>query len=92
MADKVQVINEFRAGICALSDNMRAIDGLLAIVEDMGADDTARLAAITGIFADQENPQHGDITQAQFAAGITAVRNLRTAWATNKYAVAPLRK
>jgi hypothetical protein len=92
MAEKVQVVNEFRAGIRETADNMRAVNGLLAIVEDMGVDDPARLAFLTGIFEGQENPQHGDITEAQFAAGIIALRNLRTAWATNKYAVAKLLK
>lgn len=92
MADKVQVVNEFRAGIRELSDNMRAVDGLLAIVEDMGANDTARIAFFTGIFAGQENPQHGDITEAQFVAAILALRNLRATWNVEKFAVAQVRK
>lgn len=92
MADKVTVVNNFRAGVKDTVANMRAIDGLLAIVEDTGADDAARLAFLTGIFAGQENPQHGDITEAEFAAGIIALRNLRTAWTANKYAIAKLLK
>lgn len=88
MAEPITVVAKFRAGVQGVADNMRGIDGLLAIVEDMGADDAARLGFLAGMFGD--GTPNEDITQAEFAAGITALRAMRTAWATNKYAVAKL--
>lgn len=90
MAEPITVISKFRDGVQDMADNMRAIDSLLAIVEDHGVDDAARLAFLAGMFG-EGNP-FPDITQAQFAAGIVAIRNLRTAWVTNKYAIAALTK
>lgn len=90
MAEPITVVSRFRDGVQRTADNMRAIDALLAIVEDHGVDDAARLAFLADMFG-EGNP-FPDITTNQFAAGIVALRNLRTAWATNKYAIAALLK
>lgn len=88
MAEPIKVVRNFREGVQDVADNMRAIDGLLAIIEDMGADDAARLAFLAGMFG--EGTPNSDITQNDFAAGIIALRAMRTAWGTNKYAIAKL--
>lgn len=82
-------IDRFRTQVARTVENMRDIDALLAVVEDHGATDTARQAFFEAEFGGTNNP---DITWAEFAAGILALRAMRTAWATNKYAIAKLLK
>lgn len=83
-------IDRFRSRVQQTVDNMRDIDALLAIVEDHGATDAERQAFFQAEFgADSNNP---DITWAQFGAAIIALRAIRTAWTTNKHAIAKLLK
>lgn len=83
-------VDRFRNQVLAAVNAMRGIDALLAVIEDHGADDAARSAFFDQEFGvDSNNP---DITFAEFAAGLTALRAMRTAWGTNKYAVAKLLK
>lgn len=83
-------IDRFRGRVQQTVDNMRDIDALLAIVEDHGAPDAERQAFFQAEFGtDSNNP---DITWAQFGAAIIALRAIRTAWTTNKYAIAKLLK
>jgi hypothetical protein len=83
-------VNRFRLQVGRTIEAIRDIDPLLAIVEDHGATDQERQA----FFAEQfgEGTNNSDITWAQFAAGILALRAIRTAWGTNKFAIAKLLK
>lgn len=82
MAVPANEIAAFRSRVRGVVDSMRGIDGALAIVEDFGADDAARQAFFETSFGGAtDNP---DLTWAQFALGIVALRNMRTAWNTNK--------
>ena len=83
-------IDRFRGTVQQTVDNMRRIDALLAIVEDHGADDAARQAFFQAEFgAESNNP---DLTWAEFGKAIIALREIRTAWNSNKYAIAKLLK
>ena len=82
--------DRFRSQVNRTVENMRDIDALLAIVEDHGVDDPARLAFFGDEFGvDSNNP---DLTVNEFAQGIQALRDLRTQWEASKYAVAKLIK
>lgn len=83
-------VDKFRAQVQRTVENMRDIDPLLAIVEDHGTTDAERQAFFQDEFGADSN--NTDLTWAQFAAGIVALRAMRTAWATNKYAIAKLLK
>lgn len=83
-------INHFRSEMRAQVQAMRAIDNRLAIIEDHGANDAERQAFFEAEFGpDSNNP---DLTWTEFATGIVGVRALRTAWDTNKEAIAKLLK
>lgn len=83
-------VNRFRTEATAFVNELRQIDAVLAIVEDHGVDDAARQAFFQAEFGvDANNP---DITWAEFAAGVQALRAIRTAWGTNKLAIAKLLK
>lgn len=83
-------VNRFRAQVGKTIEAIRDIDPLLAIVEDHGATDAERQAFFATQFG--EGTSNADITWAQFAAGILALRAIRTAWATNKGAIVKLLK
>ena len=83
-------VDRFRSQVNRTVENMRDIDALLAIIEDHGEDDAARQAFFENEFGDPSN--NTDITFQEFAAGIQALRTLRDAWSTNKYAIAKLIK
>jgi hypothetical protein len=88
MAVPANQVGTFRTRVASTVDALRNIDPLLGIIEDMGTDDTARQAFLQASFgAATDNP---DITWIEFAAGIVALRAMRTAWNTNKLAVAKL--
>lgn len=90
MAQAVNQVNTFRTRVAGTVDALRGIDSLLAVIEDFGADDVARQAFFEASFgAATDNP---DLTWAQFAAGIIALRAMRTAWNTNKLATVKLLK
>ena len=75
----------FRERVTQLTNQMRTIDAILATVEDHGADDTARQTFFDDVFG-----VDSDITWNEFASGVVALRNMRTAWNTNKLAIAKL--
>lgn len=80
----------FRAKATQLIDDLRDIDAILAIVEDHGANDTERQAFFEDEFGtDSNNP---DLSWSDFAAGVVALRAIRTAYDTNKYDLALLLK
>ena len=83
-------VDRFRNQVRQTVENLRDIDALLAVVEDHDADDAARQAFFAGEFGEGSN--NSDITWAQFGAGIQALRAIRTAWGTNKIAIARLIK
>lgn len=90
MAIPANEISTFRTRVRGVVDSMRGIDSALAIIEDFGADDAARQAFFEASFgAATDNP---DLTWAQFAQGIIALRAMRTAWNTNKLATVRLLK
>jgi len=69
-------------------DSLRGIDGALAIIEDFGANDAERATFFQASFgAATDNP---DLSWAEFAAGIVALRAMRTAWQSNRLAVVKL--
>lgn len=90
MAYSDREVDKFRAQVQTTVNAMRDIDNLLAIIEDQGADDAARAAFFAGAFG--VDAQNQDITFNQFAAGLTALRNLRTAWETNRVQIVKLLK
>jgi hypothetical protein len=90
MAVAANQVGNFRNQVTGAVDAMRGIDRLLAVIEDHGADDNARATFFQAAFgAATDNP---DLTWAEFAAGIVALRALRTAWNTNKLAIVKLLK
>jgi hypothetical protein len=90
MAQAANQINEFRNNVPSTVGALRGIDPLLAKIEDFGADDAARQTFFQAHFgANTDNP---DLTWAEFAAGIIALRAMRTAWATNRLAIVKLLK
>lgn len=90
MAQAANQVNTFRTRVLATVDALRGIDALLGVIEDAGADDTARQTFFQSVFgANTDNP---DITYAEFAAGIVALRAMRTAWQTNRVAIFKLLK
>jgi hypothetical protein len=90
MALPATEIGNFRTRVNGLSDALRAIDSALAIIEDFGADDAARQAFFESSLG--ANTDHPDLTWAAFAAGVVGMRNMRTAWNTNKLAIVKLRR
>ncbi len=88
MAQPANQVGTFRSRVSDTVDSMRSIDRVLAIIEDHGADDATRQAFFQASFgAATDNP---DLTWGEFAAGIIAMRALRTAWNTNKLAIVKL--
>lgn len=88
MAQAANQVGSFRGEIAGTVNSMRSIDRVLAIIEDHGADDAARQAFFQSVFGEAtDNP---DLSWAEFAAGILAMRALRTAWNTNKLAIVKL--
>lgn len=88
MAQPANQVGTFRSRVADTVDAMRGIDRTLAIIEDHGADDATRQAFFQSVFGGAtDNP---DLTWAEFAAGIIAMRALRTAWNTNKLAIVKL--
>jgi hypothetical protein len=80
-------VNRFRDKVTSFVENMREIDAILAVVEDQGVDDAARQAFFTLVFDGSY-----DINWATFAAGVVALRAIRTARDANKLAIAKLLK
>lgn len=85
MAQPSTEVNNFRGRVNGLMQSLRDLDEILAIVEDQGADDAARRTFFESVFAAEY-----DITWNQFAAGVVALRAMRTARDTNKLAIAKL--
>ena len=83
-------IDRFRQQVARTVENMRDIDALLAVVEDHGSTDAERQAFFAAEFGEGTN--NSDITWAQFAPRILALRAIRTSWGTNKFAIAKLLK
>lgn len=84
MAQPTTELNRFRDRASGLIDSLRQIDPILAVVEDVGTDDAARQAFFESAFVGN------DITWAEFAAAVVALRNIRTARETNKVAISKL--
>jgi len=88
MAYPAVEVDKFRNRVQTTVNSLRDLGEVIAIIDDQGVDDTARAAFFDDVFGEAtDNP---DITFQEFAAGITALRAMQTAWATNKYAVAKL--
>lgn len=85
MAHPTTEVNRFRMAVTELVDDLRDLDAILAIVEDHGATDAERQAFFASVFG-----QESDITWAEFAQGVMALRGIRTARDTNKLALAKL--
>lgn len=81
-------IGKFRGQVGSLVNALRDIDAALAIVEDQGATDAERQAFFQAEFGVDSN--NTDITWAQFAQGVLAVRAMQTAYETNKLSLAKL--
>ena len=90
MALPAQEISNYRSRINSLTDAMRSIESAMAIIEDFGATDAERQAFFESSLG--ANTDHPDLTWTTFAQGVVGVRNLRTAWNTNKLAIVKLRK
>jgi len=83
-------LNNFRSKVRSLIESMRDIDDLLAIIEDHGANDAARLAFFSGeVGTDTNNP---DIDVTELTDGIVGIRALRSAWESNRLDIAKLLK
>lgn len=78
----------FRDAVTLFMTNLRDIDRVLAIVEDQGVDDAARQTFFQAEFGVGTN--NPDITYATFAAGVVALRAIRTARDAQKLAMAKL--
>jgi hypothetical protein len=88
MAYPAREVNKFRSRVQTTVNNMREISEVLAIIDNQGADDTARAAFFDDAFgAETDNP---DITFNQFVAGITALRAVKAAADANIVAIAAL--
>lgn len=85
MAQPSTEVNHFRNRMNNLTDAFRSVEEVLAIIEDFGTNDAERQAFFQAVFTDY------DITWSEFAAGIVALRAMRTAWNTNKTAMVKLR-
>lgn len=85
MAQPSTEIAHFRSKVNGFVDAMRDLDAILAVIEDQGTDDAARQAFFTSVFSVDY-----DITWNQFAAGVVALRAIRTARDSNKLAIARL--
>ena len=90
MALPAQEISNYRSRINSLTDAMRSIESAMAIIEDFGADDAARQAFFESSLG--ANTDHPDLTWTTFALGVVGVRNLRTAWNSNKLSIVKLRR
>lgn len=80
-------VNRFRDEVTLYMNHLRDLDRILAIIEDQGADDAARQTYATPVF-----DASYDLTWAQFASGVVALRAIRTARDSNKLAIAKLVK
>ncbi len=76
---------KFRDRASRFVESLRDLDSILAVVEDHGITDAERQAFFSDVFT-----VDSDITWTEFAEGVIALRNLRTAWDTNKIAIAKL--
>lgn len=90
MAQPSTEILRFRAAATTFINDLRDIDSILAIVEDHGANDTERQTFFQAEFGEASN--NADLTWTTFAAGVTALRAIRTARDANKLALAKLLK
>ena len=88
MAEPIKVISSFRRDAAEVVENLRGVDALLATIEDHGTNDAERLAFLAGMFG-EGNP-YPDMSEAEFAAAINALRDIRAQWEISKYAVAKL--
>lgn len=84
MAYNTTEVQRFRQEMTKLVNALRDIDPILAIVEDHGANDAARQAFLEPALTGQ------DIDWATFAAGVVALRAIKTARDANKLALAKL--
>lgn len=90
MALPANQIENFRNGVSGTVDALRGIDSILARVEDFGSTDAERQAFFQASFGpDTDNP---DLTWADFAQGILALRAIRTAWIAQRLAIVKLRR
>lgn len=79
---------KFRERATRSIDVLRDIDSVLSTVEDFGTTDAERQAFFQAAFGTgTDNP---DLTWSEFAAGIIALRAIRTAWQANRIALARL--
>lgn len=78
-------IQRFRSKVTSFVEDLRDLDEILATVENHGADDAARQDFFTSVFTPEN-----DITWAAFAAGVVALRAMKTARDTNILAIAKL--
>lgn len=90
MATPSTEIDLFRRQVTRLQDTLRELGALTAIVDEQGQDDSERATFFQGEFGDGTN--NPDITWSEFVAGVTAIRNLETAYDSNKLAIAKLRE
>lgn len=77
-------INRFRDRVTVFMDDLRELDVILAVVEDHGTNDAARQTFFESSLAGQ------DIDWSAFAAGVVALRAIKTARDANKLAIAKL--
>ena len=80
----------FRYKVNGLVEHLRDINSVLAIVEDFGATDQERAAFFNDAFGD--GTENADLTWAEFATGIQALRDVRASWEAGKIDIAPLLK
>lgn len=84
MAQATTEAVRFRTAVTQFVADLRGLDAILAIVEDQGIDDAARQTFFQSVFTGS------DIDWNTFAAGVVALRAIRTARDANKLAVAKL--
>lgn len=88
MADLSNVIVEYRKRSTKLLDALNDVHDVLAIIEGLGADDTARQAAVDAFYA--EFPTY-DLPKTDLFSSVLKWRDLRT-WLQTATNYVPLNK
>lgn len=90
MAEPSNITNVARRRVTELIEELYRVDPLLFLIEDVAADDPARIAFYQQYLGTDQNPTT-DITATQFFAAVLALRDLRTWLVTNRPILAKLR-
>lgn len=91
MAQPSTITNEARQRTTALIEALYKNDNILALIEDTGPSDPARVLFFEEYLEDAEGNPTTDITSDEFFAAVVALRSLRTWLTTNRPILAKLR-